>query len=76
LTPSPHAVLQTLRISLPTEPTVLSNGKRIPSLKPDHPRQLALIQALVRFSHIAAASTFITKELHVHAAASMPRLDR
>jgi hypothetical protein len=51
------------------EPTVLSNGKRIPGLKPDHPRQLALMQALVRFSHIAAASTFITKELHVHAAA-------
>jgi hypothetical protein len=50
------------------EPTVLPNGKRIPGLKPDHPRQLALMQALVRFAHIAAASTFTTKELHVHAA--------
>ena len=37
-----------------TEPTVLSNGKRIPGLKLDHPRQLALMHALVRFAHIAA----------------------
>ena len=36
------------------EPTVLSNGKRIPGLKLDHLRQLALMHALVRFSHIAA----------------------
>jgi hypothetical protein len=48
-------------------PTVLPNGKRIPGLKLDHPRQLAVMQALVRFSHIAAASTFTTKELHAQA---------
>jgi hypothetical protein len=54
------------------EPTRLPNGKRIPGLKPDHPRQLALMQALVRFAHIAAGSTFTTKELHAHAA---PALD-
>lgn len=36
------------------EPTVLPNGKRIPGLKLDHPRLLALMHALVRFSHIAA----------------------
>jgi hypothetical protein len=30
------------------EPTRLPNGKRIPSLKLDHPRQLALMHALVR----------------------------
>ncbi len=41
-----------------SEPTVLSNGRRIPGLKLDHPRQLALMQALVRFSHIAAAGAF------------------
>jgi hypothetical protein len=29
------------------EPTVLSNGKRIPGLKLDHPRQLAVMHALV-----------------------------
>jgi len=53
------------------EPTVLPNGKRIPGLKPDHPRQLAVMQALVRFSHIAAASTFTTAELQGHAAAAL-----
>jgi DNA-binding transcriptional ArsR family regulator len=46
------------------EPTVLPNGKRIPGLKLDHPRQLALMHALVRFSHIAAQSTFTTSEIY------------
>jgi len=32
-----------------TQPTILANGKRIPGLKLDHHRQLALMQALVRF---------------------------
>ena len=40
-----------------TEPTVLPSGKRIPGLKLDNPRQLALVHALVRFAHIAAGST-------------------
>jgi hypothetical protein len=35
------------------EPTVLPSGKRIPGLKLDNPRQLALMHALVRFAHIA-----------------------
>jgi hypothetical protein len=30
------------------EPTILSNGRRIPGLKLDHPRQLAAMHALVR----------------------------
>jgi hypothetical protein len=47
-----------------SEPTVLPNGKRIPGLKLDHPRQLALMHALVRFSHIAAADSFTTAEIH------------
>jgi len=46
------------------EPTVLPNGKRIPGLKLDHPRQLALMHALIRFSHIAAQSTFTTSEIY------------
>jgi len=46
------------------EPTVLPNGKRIPGLKLDHPRQLALMHALVRFSHIAAQNTFTTPEIY------------
>ena len=48
------------------QPTVLPNGKRIPGLKLDHPRQLALMHALVRFAHIAAANTFTTQELYPH----------
>jgi hypothetical protein len=46
------------------EPTVLPNGKRIPGLKLHHPRQLALMHALVRFAHVAAGSTFTTAEIH------------
>ena len=44
--------------------TVLPNGKRIPGLKLDHPRQLALMHALVRFAHIAAGNTFNTAEIY------------
>jgi hypothetical protein len=47
-----------------TEPTVTPSGKRIPGLKLDHPRQLALMGALVRFAHIAAGNSFTTKELY------------
>src|SRR5215469_5303775 len=46
------------------QPTLMHNGKRIPGLKLDHPRQLALMHALVRFSHIAAQSTFTTAEVY------------
>src|SRR5437016_12655834 len=53
------------------EPTVLPNGKRIPGLKLDHPRQLALMHALLRFSHIAAESTFTTAELHPQTAEAL-----
>ena len=51
-----------------TRPTILSNGKRVPGLKLDHPRQLALMQALVRFSHIAAQDSFSTAEVHADTA--------
>jgi hypothetical protein len=46
------------------QPTILPNGKRIPGLKLDHPRQLALMHALVRFAHIAAQNTFTTAEIY------------
>jgi hypothetical protein len=46
------------------EPTFTPTGKRIAGLKLDHPRQLALMQALVRFAHIAAGNTFTTAEMH------------
>ena len=48
------------------QPTVLPGGKRVPGLKLDNPRQLALMHALVRFAHIAAGNTFTTAELYPH----------
>src|SRR6266446_2150865 len=54
-----------------SQPTLLPNGKRIPGLKLDHPRQLALMHALLRFSHIAAESTFTTAELHPETAEAL-----
>jgi len=54
-----------------SEPTLLPNGKRIPGLKLDHPRQLALMQALVRFSHIAAGALFTTTEVHADTAEAL-----
>lgn len=49
-----------------TEPTITATGKRIPGLKLDHPRQLALMHALVRFAHIAAGGTFTTAAIYPH----------
>jgi hypothetical protein len=46
------------------EPTITAAGKCIPGLKLDHPRQLALMHALVRFAHVAAGNTFTTAEIH------------
>ena len=46
------------------EPTITTTGKRIPGLKLDNPRQLALMHALVRFSHIAAGNSFTSAGLH------------
>ncbi len=50
------------------EPTLRPNGKRIPGLKLDHPRQLAVMSSLARFSHVAAGDTFTTVELQAAAA--------
>jgi hypothetical protein len=49
-----------------TQPTILPSGKRIPGLKLDNPRQLALMHALVRFAHLAAGSTFTTTDIYPH----------
>jgi hypothetical protein len=54
-----------------SEPTVLTNGKRIPGLKIDNPRQLAVMHALVRFANIAAGSQFSTRDLHTHIAEAL-----
>lgn len=53
------------------QPTVRPNGQRIPGLKLDHPRLLALMHALVRFSHIAAGDSFSTKEIHADTARAL-----
>jgi hypothetical protein len=53
-----------------TEPIVLPNGRRIPGLKLDHPRQLALMHALARFAPIATGSTFTTAELYPYVLAA------
>jgi hypothetical protein len=52
-------------------PTLLASGKRVPGLKLDHPRQLALMHALVRFANIAAANTFTTSDLHAPTAEAL-----
>jgi len=48
-------------------PTVVSNGRRIPGLKLEQPRQLALMHALVRFTNIAAGGRFTTADLYAPA---------
>jgi hypothetical protein len=53
------------------EPTHLASGKRIPGLKLDHPRQLAVMHALVRFAPVAGGDTFTTRDLHPGAAAAL-----
>src|SRR5246127_3279190 len=53
------------------EPTITLAGKRIPGLRLDHPRQLALMHALVRFAHIAAGSNFTTSEIHPYVLAAL-----
>src|SRR5260370_1394857 len=40
-----------------TKPTITATGKRIPGLKLDNPRQMALMHALVRFAQIPPANT-------------------
>ncbi len=52
-------------------PTVFANGKRVPGLKLDHPRQLAVMSSLVRFSHLAAGDTFTTAELRIGGAEAL-----
>jgi len=46
------------------EPTILPNGRRIPGLKLDHPRQLAVMHSLVCFANVAANGRFTTADLY------------
>jgi hypothetical protein len=54
-----------------SQPTRTASGRRIPGLKLDHPRQLALMHALVRFSHLAAGGVFTTREVHADTAQAL-----
>jgi hypothetical protein len=68
---------QLRRLSQPTLIKKIEKDKKgkkvrpIPGLKLDHPRQLALMQALVRFAHLAAGGTFTTRELHPQVAQAL-----
>ena len=53
------------------KPSLTASGKRIPGLKFDNPRQLALMHALVRFAQIPAANTFSTGEIHPYVVAAL-----
>jgi hypothetical protein len=53
------------------KPTLTPTGKRIPGLKLDNPRQLALMHALVRFAQIPPANTFSTSEIYPHVIAAL-----
>lgn len=57
------------------EPTILSNGRRIPGLKLDHPRQLAVMHSLVRFANIAAGGDFTTADLYTPALDALGRTE-
>ena len=51
--------------------TITATAKRIPGLKLDNPRQLALMHALVRFAQIPPANTFSTGEIYPHVIAAL-----
>jgi hypothetical protein len=53
------------------EPTVRPPGRRIPGVKLDDPRLLAVMQALVRFSPLATGGEFRTRDLHEPAARAL-----
>ena len=56
-----------------SDPTILANGKRVPGLKPAQPRLLAVMRAVLRFTHLAAGGVFTTAELHPHVAGTLDR---
>jgi hypothetical protein len=59
------------------EPTILANGIRIPGLKLDPPRQLAVMHALVRFANLAAGEGFHSTDVRrSKLSASTPRNTR
>ena len=57
------------------DPTILPNGRRIPGLKLDHPRQLAVMHSLVRFANVAAGGQFTTLDLYAPALDALGRTE-
>ena len=57
------------------EPTILPSGRRIPGLKLDHPRQLDVMHALVRFANVAAGGHFTTIDLYAPALHALGRTE-
>jgi hypothetical protein len=55
------------------EPTVTDSGRRIPGIKLDDPRLLALMQALTRFAFISRGERFRTKDLHEDTATALAK---
>jgi hypothetical protein len=62
--------LQALR-----QPTVTPSGRRIPGIKPDDPRLLAVMRALTRFAHIANSDSFRCRDLLEPVAQALGRTD-
>lgn len=60
----PEIFVDRVRLRKLAEPTITPTEKRIQSLTFDHPCQLALMHALVRFAHIAAGNSFTTAQIH------------
>src|SRR6516164_8507721 len=57
------------------EPSILPSGRRIPGLKLDHPRQLAVMHSLVRFANVAAGGRFTTADLYHPALDALARTE-
>jgi hypothetical protein len=62
--------LQALR-----QPTTNTSGRRIPGIKPDDPRVLAVMRALTRFAHIANSDSFRCRDLLEPVAQALGRAD-
>jgi hypothetical protein len=57
------------------QPTVTKSGRRIPGIKPDDPRLLAVMRALTRFAHIANSDSFRCRDLLEPVAQALGRTD-
>ena len=53
------------------QPTITSSGKRIPGLKLDNSRLLAVMQGVVRFCSLAVGDSFTTKQIHLPVAEAL-----